>query len=254
MQFNDNANNEDLVSDANFWGQSDDTSFSIEDKVRSANDGLDWVLTLILQADSRWEFDGTNQSDRPIGTTPLVANQQPYGIATTHLRITRVEAKDTAGNYQRLKPMSANDISAQALSEFQKSAATPRFYDKEGNQIILYPAPSYADATGLKVYFQRAMVKFTTTSTTAVPGFASTFHRLISLYMARDHCIAEGKDSRLERIEREIAKRETALQTFYISRARDDKPRLRLRKEHYGDRLLGNDFLSGDERESVNFQ
>ncbi len=57
--------------------------------------------------------------------------------------------------------------------------------------IILYPTPVSGAAgvtlvSGLRVYFDRDITLFTTASTTATPGFATPFHRILSYSSAID--------------------------------------------------------------------
>ena len=76
------------------------TSYADADRVRNINARLDDVVSLILQSDGRWEWDDSNNTTLPIGTTTLVNNQQDYSIAgATFLDGIRVEAKDVNESY-----------------------------------------------------------------------------------------------------------------------------------------------------------
>lgn len=232
MQFNSHASGFDIVSDIDFWAGTDANSYPIADKTRNANLGYDAAVTLILSADGNWEWDDTNATDLPIATATLTTGQQDYSIDTTHLRILRVALKNSAGKYYYLNPIDDHDLGSQELMD--RDSGTPTGYKKIGNSIILDRAPNYTATAGIKVYFQRNVDYFTTADTTKAPGFAATFHRLIPLYAARDFCAKEDMDSRYKKIEVQITKMEAALIAFYSSRSRDERPRLRPRRENYG--------------------
>src|SRR3990167_469920 len=240
MQFSDTTNKNGILQEIDFWilGSSGTASsdYSTADKTRNVNRWLDRVNSLIMQADHRWEWDDTNHTDLPIATTTLVNNQQDYGLNTSHLKIIRVEIKNNAGNYNLILPISQEDIKNQALTEFQETAGMPRYYDKIGNSIFLYPKPSSSQVTlvaGLKVYFKRNVDYFTASDTTQGPGFAPQFHRTLSVGAALDYCIANGLIGRILLLEREIQKLESGILAFYATRDEDDKPRIGLRKENY---------------------
>ena len=234
MQFNSETNEDDIVSDIDFWAGSDISSYPLKAKARNANRALDKVIALILQADGRWEFDDSCHTDLPIGTCNLVSGQRDYGIAgATFLRVTKVLVKRSTGTWKVLNPVDEHDPEGKEIVE-DRDSGTPRDYVKKASSIFLGPKPSYNSTSGLKVHFQRNIAYFAHDDTTKVPGFAAPFHRLISLYAARDYCVKEDFVLRLRNINTEIKEFEAGLIAFYSDRNRDDRPRIRLRKEDYG--------------------
>jgi hypothetical protein len=195
QQFNDSANKSGLVQacestlfgDNGFGRISDDTNL-LADFTRRLNEGLNIVASAIMQADGRWQWDDNNNTDFPIGTTNLVANQQDYTFEVTHLKINRVEVKDESGNWTLLTPIDARDVEV-ALAEFEATAGVPQYYDKIANSVFLYPVSSYSQAASLKVYFQRPPSYFTSSDTTKVPGFNSLFHNLVALIACREYAL-----------------------------------------------------------------
>lgn len=180
------------------------------------NHGLDEVTIKILQADGRWEFDDSEHTDQPIGTTDLVADQTDYAISITHLVIKRVEAKDSAGNWVRLRQKDNRDI-WQAVDEFKETSGEPFWYDLQGDRIKLYPASSYNSTAGLKVYYQRPMDYFATSDTTKAPGFASIFHRMVPMWASYFYASYNQMDV-AGAFRSEIALKEKDLQQFFRSR------------------------------------
>lgn len=197
MVFNDTSTKQGIVQDAYFECNADATSYPIADVTRNANNALDTVVTLILGADSRWQFDSTNATDIPIGTTALVSGQQDYSFASEFIVIKSIECSDSQGNWTKLIPIDNYDEEV-ALSQFQTVNGVPKYYDKVGESIILYPAPNYSiaptdtPAGGLRAYFQRNIDYFVAGDTVKKPGFAEHLHKYISLSCA--HVYACAKD------------------------------------------------------------
>ena len=244
MQFSDTSNFLGILQNIDFWilgsSATASTDYAAADKTRQVNNWYNRVVSLILQADGRWEWDDTNHTDLPIATTALVADQQDYEITgATFLKITRVEVKNNAGDYQRISPISQQDKKHIALSEYKETAGMPQEYDKLGNSIFLYPKIASAQVTlaaGLKVYFQRNVSLFAATDTTKVPGFAEPFHEILAMGAARDYCIANDMQSRVAILDKEITKIEAEIIKFYAQRDRDEKTRMTLARENYGSR------------------
>jgi len=241
MQFNDTSTYLGLVQDINYllFGSSTATSpYAIADMTRNMNSYLDKVVGIILQSDGRWEWDDTNQTDLPIGTTTLVANQQDYEITgETFLTIRRVEVKDNNGNYYEIDPIDQRDIQGQSMTEFYKTPGRPLYYDKIGNSIFLYPKPAAANVTlaaGLKIYFQRTASYFTASDTTKEPGFAPLYHRILSVGAGLDYAIANEMMNKITILQAMYDKLEQGLVDFYSKRSQDEHIRMRTKKESYG--------------------
>ena len=241
MQFSDTTTNQGIIQEITFLTGASTTDYPMKDRTRHCNLGLNKVVALILKSDQKWEWDDSNNTDLPIGTTSLVANQKDYGITgATYLKITKVICKDSGGTWHTLKPMDKNSPEAEDLNE-QTNPGTPTHYDLIGNSIFLGPYPNYASAGGLRIFFQRNVHPFVinaddTGDTTAEPGFAQPFHELIPLYASRRYLMSKGLiGDRLREIKEEIKELETALLEFYSTRNAEDQPRLRFRRNWYGE-------------------
>ena len=236
MQFNDTSTSLGLIQDIDFILNLDTaTTYSTANKTRCINAWYERAVSLILQADQRWEFDDNNATDLPIATTSLVADQQDYAITgATFLKVLRVEIKNESGNWIQLKQMSMQDKKGTAMTEYRKTAGTPDEYDLLGQSIFLYPKPDYSASASLKVYYQRNVSLFAATDTTKVPGFAAPFHRLLSFGAAYDYCIANALTSRIPLLQTEIQKLENGLMEFYANRDRDKKIWMTINSEDYG--------------------
>ena len=190
-----------IVSDIKFLitGSSTGTlDYSVADICSNVNNWYNRVVSLIMRADSRWEWDDDNYETLPVATTNLVSGQADYNIASsTFLNLIRLEMKDQSGNAIFLNPISYEDKKGVAMTEWQKTNGTPHSYDKVGNSFILYPTPNYSSTAGLKAYFQRVPSYFESDDTTKTPGFNPLFHRLLSVGPAYDYCLSNGLTTKL---------------------------------------------------------
>ncbi|MGI9118415.1 MAG: hypothetical protein ACR2IQ_02610 [Minisyncoccia bacterium] len=240
MVFSDTTNRQGIVQEIDFLVNSDNNSYPIEDKTRNVNRAYDKAVSLILQADGRWEFDDQNATDLPIATTDLVSGQQDYSFDPTFLIVSRVEVKDSNGNWTALSPFSQADIvrggipgyiPSQSLTDFLSQPGIPQYYDKLANSIFLYPKPSYSQDASLKVYFQRNVSYFTPTDTTKQPGFSNMFHRLLSMSAAMDYAQAKNLDLlRNQPFVLELAQMWADLQSYYTRKAKDENLNMHIRK------------------------
>ena len=242
MVFSDTVTYQGIVQETDYllFGSSTATSpYAIADKTRNVNRHFDDVVSLILQSDARWKWDDDNQIDHPIDLINLVNNQQDYELAGgTYLKVNRVEVKDNNGKYYLIYPIDEKEVQDQAMTEFQgSSAGRPRYYDKIGEYLFLYPKPSSANVTltsGLKVYYQRLPSYFTATDTTKSPGFAALYHRILSVGAALDYAIANTMTSKVTMLTPMFAGLKSGLIEHYQTRAGDEKVRMTLQRENYG--------------------
>jgi len=235
MEFSNDTTKNGIVEEIDFIIGSDSTEYPIAQKTRNINRWFDRVVSLILQADSKWQWDDANHSDLPIGTLSLVASQQTYSISGNELlKLLKVECSDSNGTFNPLIQIDIREMKGIAMSELLKTAGTPQSFDIINNTFTLYPKPNYSYADGLKIYYQRIADYFAVADTTKVPGFAEPFHRILSYGPALDFCIAKNMNGRIALLRDEIAKLEAGIIAHYSSRNKDVKPKMTLRKEDYG--------------------
>lgn len=242
MQLQSEANGLDLYSDC-LWlcgiSSSDTTTYPIKDFTRNANFGLDKVTSKILKA-KNWQHDDTVQTSEILDTSvAIVSGTKKYAIPVTWLRIgSPVRVKDSAGNWHTLTHKERNELTDAEIA----ATGVPKTYEKRGNWLYLFPTPDYSATAGLEVPFQRGPSYFTYTDTTKTPGFATDFHRLISLYAAEDYCATNTLNNRLAMIREQIAKMEAELILHYEQRDDDAQPNLTLEKEDYGQLAMLDEF------------
>lgn len=217
-----------ILTEARRLSKTNSTSYSTADITVSSNRALDRTVALIREAEGRWQWDDSNYDDLPSATRSIQEGQSDYELDPSHLRIERFEIKDTNGGWTKLFPFDQADIHSQALTDFLGTPGIPRYYDKAGNSIFLYPAPNYDQAASLKVFYERGPDYFETTDTTKTPGFNPLFHRLIPLWGAYDYALINqlsvAPDLRVE-----IGLMEEQLKEFYARRDKDEHIRLQAR-------------------------
>lgn len=234
MQFNDTLTKSGILQDCEFWlfasnyGQITNDTNLLNTFTALSNRALDSVVTKILESDSRWQYDDTTYTDYPIANTDIVSGQRDYVLSVSHLKITRVEAKDSSGNWVKLTPIDLADI-PNARDEFMDADGDPRYYDKMGNSLFLYPSANYNSTAGLKVYYQREPNYFVSTDTTKKAGFVNILHRLIPLKACYDFAIANNLTDKITVLNNEIQTKEMELIKFYGRRNKDEKTRITVR-------------------------
>lgn len=239
MEFSNPTTEEGLYEDALWLTGSDSTTFDIKDFTRAANFALNRVTSKIFKNDNRWKHSDSNNPDRDIATSDLVANQEDYSMEVSHLKIKRVRMKDANGTLVTLKPVDRRDLSDDILN----STGTPQYYDKDGMSILPFPIPDYSTTgnSGIEIEFQSGPLFFVATDTTKQPGFASLFHRLISLYPAQDWLLSNATRQnplthRINLVNALIKELEADLESHYLNRDVDDAPTLKIKKsrKNYG--------------------
>lgn len=192
MIFSDVSNNTGILQQVRDILRVDANQWSTAKVVNSCNNYLDTVAGYAIGADKRFQWDDTNHTKLPIGTTNLVANQSDYSFLTDEqgnkiLNLIRIDILDSDGIYRKLQPMDEVQIENEALDEWQKTAGKSIFYDKIADNIVrLYPKPDTSVTAGLKFYFQRTPSYFVATDTTKEPGVPALLHRGFVISSAYD--------------------------------------------------------------------
>ena len=246
MQFN--VADVGLCQDVDWRVDTNTTTYPLADKARRMNRHYDRVVSLILSVDGRWQWDDANTPDLPIGLIDLQEGVDNYAVISEKiLRLNRVEVLDKNGNWNLVKPIDEKDLRGRSLSDFQKTNGLPKFYDKIGESIFLYPAPSSSATTltqGLKIYYQRIPEYFLATDTTKEPGFAQIFHEILSIGAALDYAKKYNK-TLVSGLEREYNEMMREIKKYYSERSRDERSSLTPERESYGEEIL---FAQNPER------
>lgn len=216
----------------------DENQWPIARIVNSCNNWLDFVAGHAIGADKRFQWDDTNHTKLPEGTTPLTINQTDYSFLTdeqgnTIITLTGVSILNN-GKYEPLKLVDRNDINYDSAT-FGINTGTPTSYDKISDNIIRFDFKPVATVdAGLKFFFQRTPSYFTSSSTTKQPGVSPLLHRGFVIASAYDGAITLGLPNlQALAVERQVEEKKV-IEYFARNRNNDDpKPRMTMRKINY---------------------
>ena len=200
MMFSDSSGKTGIVEQVRDMLRVDATQYPVHKIVNSVNNYLDTITGYAIGADRKFQWDDTNHTKLPIGTTNLTASQSDYSFLTDEqnnsiLNLTRIDILDDDGTYRQLQVLDQSQITG-ALDEFMETDDKPLFYDKIADNIIrLYPTPATSVTAGLKFYFQRTASYFEATDTTKEPGVSPLLHRGFVINSAYDGAMTLGLDN-----------------------------------------------------------
>lgn len=225
MVFSDNTNNTGIVEQTRQMMRVDATQYPTYKIVNSVNNWLDTVTGYAIGADRNFQWDDTNHTKLPIGTTDLTAGQSDYSFLTDEqgnniINLIRIDILDPDGSYRQLKLIDQKNID-KALDSYLSTDGLPTEYDKIADNIIrLYPTPATTVSAGLKFYFQRSASYFDATDTTKEPGVSPLLHRGFVIASAYDGALALGLEN-LNALSVEIQKEEQKMKKYFEVRNTD---------------------------------
>jgi len=205
----------------------DATQYPTVRVVNSYNNWLDVVTGYAIGADRRFQFDDTNHTALPSGTTNLVADQSDYSFLTDEqgnqiLNLTRIDIKDASGLWRMLnvRDMANSDVAEDSL---QITAGLPTEYDKIADNIIrLTPKPVSSVTAGLKFYFQRTGSYFTAADTTKSPGVPPLLHRGFVIASVYDALLAGIGSANIQAVSVEMQKEQIKMENYFKNRNTDE--------------------------------
>tara|TARA_R110000851_G_scaffold7116_4_gene28018 strand:+ start:540 stop:1256 length:717 start_codon:yes stop_codon:yes gene_type:complete len=230
MVFSDNTNNTGIVEQARQMMRVDATQYPTYRIVNSVNNYLDTVTGYAITADRNFQWDDTNHTKLPIGTTDLTVGQSDYSFLTDEqgnsiLNLTRIDILDPDGSYRELKMIDQANIT-EALDAYENVAGLPEKYDKIADNIIrIYPKPAASVTAGLKFYFQRSASYFDADDTTKEPGVAPLLHRGFVIAAAYDGALSLGLEN-LSRMDNEMQREDMKMVKYFQGRNTDMNRRM----------------------------
>lgn len=237
MVFSDTVNGLGLLQQTRDLMRVDALQWPTARVVNSVNNYLDTVTGYAIGADRRFQFDDSNHTKLPIGTTDLTASQADYSFLADEqgnsiLNLTRIDIKDDNGNWTQLKAIDQVEING-ALDEAFSTAGKPMYYDKIADNIIrLYPTPDASVTAGLKFYFQRTPSYFAASDTTKEPGVPPLLHRGFVINAAYDGALTLGL-ANLQALSQERILEQQKMESYFGNRNTDEKTTLSTRYRSY---------------------
>lgn len=223
--FSDTGTNLGILQQARVFAGVDSTQWPTARVVASANNWLDFVAGYAIGADRRFQWDDTNHTELPEGTTALTINVSDYSFLTDEQGNTIVTLTGVSvlvdGYYRSLELVDRNDPSYD-VATFGQTNGTPSQYDKIADNIIrLDFKPNATVASGLKFYFQRTPSYFAASDTTKTPGVSPLLHRGFVIASAYDAALTLGL-SNLQALLVEREKEEQKVVEHFTIRNQDE--------------------------------
>lgn len=192
MVFNGDANDMDLCSLADdLLGGTDDTDFPLRQKALYANWALREIFKAIYSVFGGWTFQDSNVSGEDTATTNLLNDGTQFYAFATVAWLSGVSYKDENGNYEKLTPITLEEIQEMgyAEQEFMDTPGRPQYYRPVKNGIKIYPAWDTSQAeisNGLIAHIGAQDINaFTPSSTSTSPGYDSLAgHETVAAGMA----------------------------------------------------------------------
>jgi hypothetical protein len=199
MQYSDTgASKSGIIQDSTFLlGGIDLNAYPIADRTRSANEHLRNAWHIIMKAYDGWKFMDDNQSDTstglPYADKDIESGTDLLTLPSGALTIDGMQIKtSSSGSYNKLTIITYEEFLEMGGDGRFGSPGTPTHAIVQGDIIRLLPSPNITVTSGLRVHFNKEMTTFAITDTTATPGFASPYHRIISIGIALDYADAKG--------------------------------------------------------------
>lgn len=233
LQFRNNSDDQDIVTEVLRICGTDTNSYPVADIARRCNSGLDRFTFLAMTANGLWQMDDLNYSNLPIGTTNILSGQYDYQLASDVLVVEKVLCKDSAGTWQELTPVDVTDSKHDAQNIWTRpssNSGSPTRYDIFANTLLLDPVPNYSTSSGLKVVFQRGPNYFDADDDSKTPGIPVIFHTYLARYAALQWLIENPKAQKND-IAALVAQDEKAIQDFYAFRNKATRTRMTVRQE-----------------------
>lgn len=205
---------------------------------RYLNSGLNRYTSLVMKAETRWQFHDSNYLTHPEAYTTMTAGQSDYGLSELHLQLRHVYVKNSEGKKVPLQPIDEYDLTTHGVAPetYFETDGMPKYYDKKGRSIRLYPAPSADETTltnGLFVTYTSAPSYFDPTDTTKAAGIPLIFQDYPAIYASWKYAIDNQMGKKVNSFKVELLEMENDILDFYNMRDRDDRPQIRVRRKRY---------------------
>lgn len=240
MVFSDTTTKNGLLQDCemilfNEYGKITGNSNLLYHFTNLLNRQYDKAVSIIIEHDGRWQWDDTSYTTTAVATTAITNGQRAYTLDASHLKLVLVRVKDDAGNWRALKPFDINDPEAILYKQQQADDVDglPVWYEKQGDQMTLYPTPDYTQSASLEITVQRTPNYFSFDDTTQEAGLAPIFHRFLSLGASLDYAVSNSLANKNDIAELYRDERERMVK-FYQMRNRDESKTLRAKINYRG--------------------
>jgi hypothetical protein len=226
LAFSDTTNKLGIVEQTRTFTRTDSNQWSTAKIVTSCNNWLDRLTGYAIGADKRFQWDNTNQTKLPEGTTDLVQDQTDYSFLTDEqgnqiVTLTGISVLRN-GSYVALTQIDRNDPTIDS-AHFGTTRGVITSYDKIADNVIRLDAKPDANVdAGLKFYFQRTSPYYAATDTTKTTGFSALLDRGFVIASAYDCALTLGLPN-MQALSVELEKEERKMIEYFEGRNNDEK-------------------------------
>lgn len=232
MKFHDTSNTHDslthYMNSLLQLKESDTTQYPLATKARDTNIAKYELALLFWQNSSSWDWDDAGNTDLPIFTATLVAEQADYTLPTTAIDVLRVEIRDATGDYYVIHPFDESNVKGRAVTDYGESSGKPSTYRLVARSIFLDPKPKAGSVTtsqGIRIYTNREVKEFSASTTTTEVGFGNLGDALVGAMAARRFA-GSKMQNRIQFIDSEIQRMLPTVLGQNAQRHRDVQKRL----------------------------
>lgn len=229
MQFSDTTDKQGLIEDITFLLGVNTGNYSLADRTRNMNERYRMVWQMIFESYGGWKFMDDNVSDAstgvPYADQTITSSLGLYPFPVAGLTANGAAFKPTsASNFQKLLPLTHEEFMAMGGDGRFASNGVPVYYMLQGDIVRLLPTPNFTLASALRLYFDQGVSLFIATDTTKTPGFASIFHRMLSVGGSLDYALARQMQDKVVSLSNLWVDYERRLRGFYSKRFMDRFP------------------------------
>lgn len=227
--FSDTANNTGLIQDITFWLGVDTNAYPLKDRTRAINERFKMVWSMIFESSDGWKFMDDNTSDTttgvPYADSSIVSGTGLYALPSASLAVNGVQIKTSStDNFTVIKAITEKEFIKMGGDGYFSSNGTTLYYMLQGDVIRLLPTPNFSVTDGLRVFFDQSISEFSYSDTSKTPGFASVFHRALSVGAALDYAMARGLQSKVVFLKNLWDDYERRIREYYSKRLQSRYP------------------------------
>lgn len=219
MQFSDTSNSLGLIQDISFLLGVDLNNYLIADRTRNVNERYRMVWMMIFEAYGGWKWQDDNANATPYTDVNVVSGTAIGSLPTGTLTIREAQLKDANIVYHRLQCITEQEyFDLGGDSVWNGITGFPIYLLPYEDTWKLIPAPNYSLSSALRIYFDADISAFVSSDTTKVPGFASPFHRMLSIGAALDYALSRKMQDKVSYLQNLWNDYEKRLRDFYSKR------------------------------------
>lgn len=194
--FSDTSTNTGIVQQTRSFARVDSTQWPTQKIANSSNNWKDFLIGYMIGADKRFQWDDTNHTAEPEGTSNLTVSVVDYSFLTDQqgnqiLTLLGLSILQN-GKYVPLKRVDRDDPNYDPQN-FGTISGTPTEYDLIADNIVrLNRVPSATVSAGLKYYFQRVGSYYSASDTTKTTGVPPILDRGFIIASAYDCALTLG--------------------------------------------------------------